>query len=208
MIVQRLIGAGFDLLVLVVVLQAFCALMRRLAGSASLSCPRCRYSLAGVHAAHCPECGWALTAARWIESRMLTSRALLAAIALTGLVVTFPPAASAARDLLEVNRLAKVGDTAFLPGYSLLDETTNFVDLGIIAGGIAAYVVVSVLLIRGCAGAVAEYRERTTQIAVEYQRGLASAAGAELPVGAGGTDPLPPEEREALSSGTSYPRKR
>jgi hypothetical protein len=185
MMAERIVGAAWTLggIALMVILAGQWA--QHLALSATLACPRCRYSMTGLHVAHCPECGSMLSAARSIETATMRARAqavvilcfVVGVIGFTGIL--------AARELLQVNRLVKIGRFAFLPDYSLLDSTTNLADLAILAGTAALVVSAAAKVIRQCRRGLRDYQEGVRRIACEYERGLVSMAESGGCVGCG-----------------------
>jgi hypothetical protein len=120
----------------------------------------------------CPECGWRLTAASIFTARQLTSRPVFALFTAVGVLGPLLPLWSLARSLLEVNRLCKVGPTAFIPGYSLLDSTTDWKDAAIVVGAIVVFCVSVTVALRARQAGIHEYRQRLGQLIATLQQSV------------------------------------
>jgi hypothetical protein len=127
----------------------FRSLRERSHGAAKLPCPLCQYDLKSCPSRVCPECGWSISGDRLVECFRLDF--IGRTVFLIGLqaVVVANFCFWIGRAALEIYRVLKVGSSAFMPGFSLFDNTMDGVDVAILLGSVgvgAAWVGVSTVV--------------------------------------------------------------
>lgn len=155
---------------------------------APLAC-RCGYAVEGLVAPACPECGRGVTGPRLLADRAAARRAGLAAFALFVLLAELVSHWSLLRDLLEINRVVKVGDYAFLPGYSLFSDW-NGIDLGAVALVGLLFAAIAATVVRGWRREAAAIEARLRPEAAALEERLRSGS-----VAAVGGAPVSPQSR-------------